>query len=179
MRYSFISCLTLILWSVCVNAQTFTLESESLSGQATNDSFFNSFGCTGENMSPQLSWKHAPQGTMSYAVTIYDVDAPTGSGFWHWVVFNIPSDITSIRSNASANQELPGEAIESKTDFGTPGYSGPCPPENDEAHMFIVTVYALDVANLGLDSNATPAITGFYLNSHVIEKSSIIYYAKR
>jgi len=160
-------------------AQTFTLKSESLTGQATNETFFNNFGCSGDNKSPQLSWANAPEGTKSFAITIYDADAPTGSGFWHWVVFDIPAQATSITENASSAKSLPNGSIESNTDFGAPGYGGPCPPKGDKPHMFIVTVYALKTDKLGLDANATPAVVGFYLNSNVIEKSSIVFYAKR
>lgn len=160
-------------------AQTFTLSSESLTGQATNETFFNNFGCTGDNISPQLLWTNAPEGTKSFAVTIYDTDAPTGSGFWHWVVFDIPASSNSIDANASANKKLPSGCIESNTDFGTPGFGGPCPPEGDKPHMFIVTVYALKTDKLGLDANATPAVVGFYLNANVIKKSSIAFYAQR
>ncbi|WP_421976364.1 YbhB/YbcL family Raf kinase inhibitor-like protein [Roseivirga seohaensis] len=160
-------------------AQNFTLSSKSLSGQATNKTFFNNFGCSGDNISPELSWSNPPEGTKSFAVTIYDADAPTGSGFWHWVVFNIPAQSKSISENASSKKSLPIGSIESNTDFGAPGYGGPCPPEGDKPHMFIVTVYALKTDKLGLDANATPAVVGFYLNANVIEKSSIVFYAKR
>lgn len=176
-KLNFFAILSLI--SSIVFSQTFTLKSESISGQATNEIFFNNFGCTGDNISPQLSWSNAPEGTKSFAITIYDADAPTGSGFWHWVLFDIPTSSNSIMANASATKKLPVGCIESQTDFGAPGFGGPCPPEGDKPHMFIISVYSLKTDKLGLDANATPAVVGFYLNANVIEKSSIVFYAKR
>ena len=89
------------------SAQTFTLKSNDVGGQATNKEFFNGFGCSGQNISPELHWENAPAGTQAFAVTIYDKDAPTGSGFWHWVIFNIPSDVMELKSGAGRSFQTP------------------------------------------------------------------------
>jgi Raf kinase inhibitor-like YbhB/YbcL family protein len=164
---------------VAGKTQTFTLKSSDIGGQATQKQFFNGMGCTGQNISPELSWEHAPEGTKYFAVTMYDKDAPTGSGFWHWVVFNIPASTTELKSGAGdvSKNLLPGEAIQSMTDFGKPGYGGPCPPPG-APHEYMITVYALK-NKIDLDKNASPAMAGFYLNSSMIAKASIVMYGKR
>ena len=142
----------IILCSTSVFSQnTFTLTSQDLGGQAATSNEFNGFGCKGKNESPQLSWANAPEGTKSFAVTMYDPDAPTGSGWWHWVVFDIPSNITELVANAG-NVELslaPKGAIQSITDYGAKGYGGPCPPEGHGLHQYIITVFALKTDSLG------------------------------
>ncbi len=118
-------------------AQSLTLTSPDIAPGATiaKEQVANVFGCTGGNVSPALSWSGAPAGTKSFALSVYDPDAPTGSGFWHWVVFNIPPDVTSLPKNAGdpKGAEAPKGAVQSRTDFGVPGYGGPCPPQGDPA----------------------------------------------
>lgn len=163
------------------NAQTFTLKSNDLSGQATDKQVFNSFGCSGKNLSPQLFWENTPAGTKSYAVIIYDESAPTGSGWWHWLIFDLPSTTKELLSGAG-NPVLnlaPKGAIQSITDFRTQGYGGPCPPVGHGFHKYVVTVYALKIDKLGLDASANPAMVGFMLEQNVIEKSSMVFYYKR
>jgi Raf kinase inhibitor-like YbhB/YbcL family protein len=136
---------------------------------------FNGFGCTGKNISPSLNWSGAPAGTKSFALTVYDPDAPTGSGFWHWVVFNIPANTTKLAKNAGdlkANL-MPAGAVQSRTDFGVPGYGGPCPPKGDKPHHYIFTVYAVDVDHLDGDANTTAAVVGFMLNFHTLAKGRL------
>ena len=161
------------------HAQTFTLKSKELGGQATNRQFFNSFGCHGDNVSPELSWENAPAGTQSFAVTMYDKDAPTGSGFWHWVVFNIPATATGLPSGAgdAAKNLLPPGTIQSLTDFGKPGYGGPCPPPG-APHEYLITVYALKT-KLSLDASASPAFVGFNLGMNLLAKASIVMYGQQ
>lgn len=168
-----------ILFSVNAFSQTFTLKSSDIGGQATQKQFYNGMGCTGQNISPQLSWDNAPDGTTYFAVTMYDKDSPTGSGFWHWVVFNIPSSISELKSGAGevAKKMLPKEAIQSVTDFGKPGYVGPCPPAG-APHEYLITVYALK-SKIDLDKNASAAMVGFYLNSNMLAKASIVMYGKQ
>jgi len=163
------------------SAQTFTLKSKELGGQATNSQLLNGFGCSGENKSPQLYWENAPEGSKSFAVTIFDEDAPTGSGWWHWLIFDIDKQISELKSGAGnrGNVLAPQKAIQSKTDFGTFGYGGPCPPAGSGTHRYVITLYALNTEKLGLDANASPALVGFYLNQHTIEKASMIFYYKR
>lgn len=161
--------------------QTFTLKSNDIGGQATLKQVFSGFGCTGENVSPQLSWENAPEGTKSFAITIHDPDAPTGSGWWHWVMFDIPADVKELASNAgNLEQKLaPTGAIQGVTDFGQAGYGGPCPPEGHGIHEYLIAVYALKTDKLGLDAKASPALVGYYLNANTIEKASIVMYYQR
>lgn len=171
----------LLVLTTASYAQTFTLKSKDVGGQATNKEVFKGFGCTGENISPQLYWENVPAGTKSFAVTMYDPDAPTGSGFWHWVIFDIPANITELKSDAgnpSKNIAPPG-SIQGKTDFGQVGYGGPCPPEGSPSHEYKITVYALKTEKLGVDQNATAAVVGFNIFFNTIAKASIIMYYKR
>jgi Raf kinase inhibitor-like YbhB/YbcL family protein len=142
---------------------------------------FNSFGCTGQNISPALSWSGAPAGTKSFAITVYDPDAPTGSGWWHWVVFDLPADVKGLPLGAGTPGKagMPKGAVQSRTDYGKPGYGGPCPPKGHGPHQYIITVYALKTAKLGLDADASPAVVGFTLNSQMIAKASIVFYYGR
>lgn len=163
------------------DAQIFTLKSNDLKGQFTNKFMAKTFGCNGENKSPQLSWSDAPAETKSFAITMYDQDAPTGSGWWHWVVFNIPNGAIELIEDAGnlQNSSLPEGSIQGLTDFGTRGYGGPCPPQNDKPHAYVITVYALRVAHLGVEKDATPALVGFMINQHLLAKASLIIYSKR
>lgn len=178
-NFFFFACL---LISTSLLAQTtFTLSSDDLGGSATSVEEFNGFGCTGENKSPQLSWKNAPEGTKSFAVTMYDPDAPTGSGWWHWVVFDIPETVNELVAGAG-NIELdlaPKGVIQSTTNYGVPGYGGPCPPEGHGLHQYIISVHALKTDKLGLDQNTNPAIVGYYLWNNTLAKASIVTYYKR
>ena len=158
-------------------ADNFTLKSSELKGQLTNKQVFSGFGCTGENISPELSWENAPKNTKSFAITVYDEDAPTGSGWWHWVVFDISKNKTNLPSGFGNIDSK--DAIQSVTDYGKSGFGGACPPLGDKPHRYIFTVHALDVETLGLDKNATPALVGFMLNSHTLAKSSLISYYGR
>lgn len=158
-------------------AQNFTLSSSDLQGQLTSKQVFNGFGCIGENISPELSWKDAPKGTKSFAITAYDPDAPTGSGWWHWIVFDISKDKFTLPTGFGNSESK--NAIQSITDYGKSGFGGACPPIGDKAHRYVFTVYALDIETLGLDKNANPALVGFYLNSHTLAKASLISYYGR
>ncbi|TXI13985.1 MAG: YbhB/YbcL family Raf kinase inhibitor-like protein [Pedobacter sp.] len=160
---------------------TFTLKSDDLGGQMSPKQEFNGFGCKGENISPQLSWVNPPKGTQSYAITVYDPLAPTGSGWWHWVVFDIPATANFVPANAGnpSSSLLPSGSIQGMTDFGKPGYGGPCPPEGHGFHQYIITIYALKKEKLGLDQQAGPATVGYVLNANTIEKASIVAYYKR
>ncbi|MCP2027545.1 Raf kinase inhibitor-like YbhB/YbcL family protein [Flavobacterium sp. HSC-32F16] len=168
------------IFSTSIFAQkTFTLTSKDLGGETTKNQEFNGFGCSGENQSPQLSWKNAPEGTKSFAVTMYDPDAPTGSGFWHWVVFDIPVNVNELVSNAGTKNFVPKGAIQSVTDYGIKGFGGPCPPVGHGYHQYIITVYALKTDKLGTDENTNPAVVGFNLWNQTLAKASIVAYYKR
>ena len=168
----------LVLSSCMAFAQNLTLKSDDLKGQLTSKHEYNGFGCKGENISPHLSWKGAPKGTKSFAVTVFDADAPTGSGWWHWLVFNIDSKTTTLVQNAGNinNTLLPKNAIQSKTDFGSAAFGGSCPPKVGKIHQYTFTVFALDVEDLGLTKDANPALVGFMINQHTIQKASIVSY---
>lgn len=131
-------------------------------------------GCHGENHSPQLSWHGAPAGAKSFAVTAYDPDAPTGSGWWHWLVYNLPASTTQLARGAgdASGKLLPRGASQGHTDYGTVGYGGPCPPAG-KPHHYIFTVFALDVDHLDLPSNATAAQIGFNLNAHALATAKL------
>jgi len=158
------------------NAMTLTSTDLKPAGKIADEQVFNGFGCTGMNVSPQLSWVDPPKGTKSFAVTVFDPDAPTGSGFWHWVVFNIPADVTSLAKGAGdpKGAAAPKNAVQSRTDFGKPGYGGPCPPKGDRPHRYIFTVFAVDVDHLDADENASAAFVGFNLHFHTLGKASLL-----
>lgn len=168
-----------LLFGFSALAQTFTLKSKDLGGQFLNKQYAGSMGCSGDNLSPQLSWENAPKETVAFAITMYDPDAPTGSGFWHWVMFNIPAGTTELKANAGDpnGKKMPKEAISVKNDGGSEGYMGPCPPPGP-AHRYIITVYALK-SKLDLDKNASCALVGFYLNANALAKASIIAYGQK
>lgn len=157
-------------------SKKFTLTSPDVhQGQKiANQYAFNGMGCTGTNTSPALSWSGAPAKTKSFAVTMYDPDAPTGSGWWHWVVFNIPANATGLPKNAGdlAANLAPAGSVQSRTDFGKPGYGGPCPPKGDKPHRYVFTVFAVNVDHLDANADASPAFVGFNLHFHTLAKAS-------
>jgi Raf kinase inhibitor-like YbhB/YbcL family protein len=153
---------------------TFTLTSESFAdGQPwSNDQVSGIMGAGGSDISPQLSWSGFPETTRSFAVTVYDPDAPTGSGWWHWVVYNIPADATSLPEGAgdAAGPGLPKGAVQGNTDMSKPGYLGPCPPPGPTKHHYNFMLYPLKVDKLEVSPGATAAIVGFMANANVIGK---------
>lgn len=138
-----------------------------------DEQVFNAFGCEGKNVSPALAWRNAPADTKSFAVTVYDPDAPTGSGWWHWVVFDIPANTGGLKKNAGDPNAslLPAGSVQSRTDFGKPGYGGPCPPTGSGAHRYEFKVHALKVDKLPLDENVPAAMVGFYLHQNTIDSA--------
>lgn len=156
-------------------AADFTLTSPDIKeGQAmTKTQEFQGFGCSGENKSPALSWSGVPEGTKSLALTVYDPDAPTGSGWWHWVVFNIPADTKELPAGIDASGKgLPKGAIQSVTDYGKAGFGGACPPAGDKPHHYQFTLHALST-ELELKADAMPAMVGFMLNAHSLGKATL------
>ena len=138
------------------------------------------FGCAGGNKSPHLGWSGAPAGTNSFAVTCYDPDAPTGSGFWHWLVVNIPANVNELAEGAgSAGGELPPGALQTRTDFGTPGYGGPCPPEGDHPHRYLFTVFAVKTDKLDVKADTSAAIGGFNLHFNTLARAEIMGLCRR
>lgn len=144
-------------------------------GTIVNEQVFKGFGCTGGNISPALSWTGAPSGTKSFAVSIYDPDAPTGSGWWHWVVYDIPASQSSLPGGAGDPQKhlMPAGAVQGRTDFGTPGYGGPCPPPG-KPHHYYLRLYALKVAKLEVPADATAAYIGFTVRSQAIAHAELM-----
>jgi hypothetical protein len=153
---------------------TFELRSDDIDDGATlpKPQVSGVFGAGGEDVSPHLSWSGAPDGTQSFAVTVYDPDAPTGSGFWHWAVFNIPADVTELPSGASGN--LPAGAVELKNDGGQVGYIGAAPPPGHGPHHYYAVVHAVDVPSLDIPADATPAFLGFNLFSHTLGRATLV-----
>jgi Raf kinase inhibitor-like YbhB/YbcL family protein len=127
---------------------------------------FNGMGCNGQNLSPVLQWSNPPAGTKSFAVTMYDPDAPTGSGWWHWVMYNIPASTTALLEGAGNGKNAPSGSAQGMTDFGTKGYGGPCPPVGNKPHHYHITVFALKVDRLDVPGNASAAMVGYNLNAN-------------
>ena len=173
MKSRFVLASVAALWAFHV--QAFEVRSVDMSEgkPLTQAQVFNGFGCQGQNISPQISWSNPPAGTRSFAVTLYDPDAPTGSGWWHWTVFNIPASISGLQTGAGSDKpvKLPSGAIQGRTDFGSPGYGGACPPVGDKPHRYQLTVWALDTDKLPLDEQASGAMVGFMLNAHSLGKA--------
>lgn len=180
MRFLSILSAFILVGNAALFADNFTLKSNNLLGQLTKTQEFAGFGCDGKNISPELHWSDTPKGTKSFAVTLYDPDAPTGSGWWHWVVFNIPSSVTSLPENfGNIAEKQPISAIQSITDFGKAGFGGACPPKGDKPHRYMFTVHALDIDHLNLDDKASPALVGFMINAHSLGKATIVSYYVR
>lgn len=178
--------ITAILLS-CLSLQAvaaeFKLSSADIKPEATlsNAQVFNGFGCTGDDISPQLSWSGAPAGTQSYALTVYDPDAPTGSGWWHWVAINIPASVTGIANGAGTadGKRMPVGTQQVRTDFGALGFGGACPPVGDKPHRYIFTLYALKVPKLDVSADATAALAGYMINGNMLAKTSFTAYYGR
>lgn len=154
----------------------FTLRAPDLlsGGRIAASHVYNGMGCTGQNISPALEWSNPPAGTKSFAVTIYDPDAPTGSGWWHWVMYNIPASTTSLAAGAGNGRNAPRGSAQGTTDFGTRGYGGPCPPPGDAPHHYHIKVFALKIDRIDAPGNATAAFIGFNLNANKLATSEII-----
>ncbi len=166
---------SLALATTALAAEKFALKSADIKpgGQLGDEQVFNGFGCSGANVSPQLAWENAPQGTKSFAVTVYDPDAPTGSGWWHWVVYDIPAATKELaRGAGSGKAPLPEGAVQGRTDFGAPGFGGACPPAGDKPHRYIFTVYALKTDKLDVPPDASPAMIGFMTRSSSLGSAS-------
>ncbi|MGV0992440.1 MAG: YbhB/YbcL family Raf kinase inhibitor-like protein [Mycobacterium sp.] len=130
-------------------------------------------GAGGEDVSPQLSWSGFPETTRSFAVTIFDPDAPTASGFWHWAVANLPATVTELPAGVGDGSVLPGDALTLRNDAGMPRFVGAAPPAGHGVHRYFVAVHALDVEKLDLTGDASPAYLGFNLFMHAIARAVI------
>jgi Raf kinase inhibitor-like YbhB/YbcL family protein len=165
----------LFAFGLAAPAWAFELSSSDVPANSTipMKNVYKGFGCSGGNVSPALSWANPPADTKSFALTVYDPDAPTGSGFWHWVLFNIPAAVNSLPTGAgNPHGKHPKGAIEARNDYGDYAYGGPCPPPGDQPHHYIFTVYALKVDKLPLKRSTSDAVIGFMIHANQIDKAT-------
>ena len=144
-------------------------------GPIAMEQVFNGFGCSGQNLSPALGWSGAPRDARSFALLVHDPDAPTGgAGWWHWLVVNIPAGATGLSKDAGRadGSRLPPGCVQVDTDFGGPGWGGPCPPAGDKPHRYNFTLYALQVDRLDV-SGASPALVGYMVNGNAVAKARL------
>jgi Raf kinase inhibitor-like YbhB/YbcL family protein len=137
-----------------------------------NSAVFNGFGLTGANISPDISWSAGPAGTKSYVITCYDPDAPTTVGFWHWLLMDIPGELTTLPAGAGSPEKTVPGTIQGYTDFGSIGYGGAAPPPG-RTHHYHFNVYALDVDRLGCGSGTTGAMLMFCMNGHILDQGRL------
>lgn len=137
---------------------------------------FDQWGMTGGNISPSLRWSGFPAETKSFAVTCFDPDAPTGSGFWHWVVLSIPASVTELETNTAGTDGsgLPAGAFHVRNDYMVKDFGGAAPPKGDSPHRYVFAVHALDVDTLGVNDEVSPAVAGFNLRFHTIARGLLI-----
>jgi Raf kinase inhibitor-like YbhB/YbcL family protein len=165
-----------LLTSLDAGAGGMTIASPDIQPGATinEEQVLQGFGCTGQNLSPALSWSGTPAGAKSLALTVFDSDAP-GGGWWHWIIFDMPPSTTGLPKNAGslASNLAPSGSVQSRNSFGTPGWGGPCPPQGDPPHHYIFTIYALGIDRLGVNADVSPAAIGSSLQSHTLDKASL------
>jgi Raf kinase inhibitor-like YbhB/YbcL family protein len=154
------------------SAPSFSVESDDVQDGAPQADAHAHPSAGGENVSPHLRWSGFPEDTKSFAVTCFDPDAPTGSGFWHWSLFNIPADTTELARGASPDG-LPEGAVEVRNDYGEFGYGGAAPPGGDREHRYVYTVFAVDTETLDIPKEASPAYVGFNLTFHTLARAAI------
>jgi Raf kinase inhibitor-like YbhB/YbcL family protein len=153
------------------NLPALTLSSETFADGGVIPLSAASAWAGGSDVSPDLSWTGAPANTQSFAVTCFDPDAPTGVGFWHWTLVNIPASVTSLPAGASKNP--PPATLQGHTDYGSSGYGGPCPPEGDPPHRYLFKVYALDIPSVpGFGESGTGAFLTFSLRGHILAQGT-------
>src|SRR5512133_1935079 len=150
---------------------SFELASDDIADGQPLDRRFVHTSVGGDNVSPHLRWSGFPAETQGFVVTCFDPDAPTGSGFWHWVLVGLPADTTELPAGAGVPANLPSGAFHVRNDYGEAAYGGAAPPAGDVVHRYVFTVHALDTDNLGLDPSASPAYVGFNLTFHSVARA--------
>ncbi len=173
----------IIISSTAALAEPFKLTSQDIThGEFMSKAQeFNGFGCSGGDLSPQLKWSGAPEGTKSFAITAYDPDAPTGSGWWHWQIVNIPSKVNELVTGAGNTTEdlAPEGSSQIQNDYGMRGFGGACPPKGHGVHHYRFTVHALSVEKLSLPKDASGALAGYMINANTLATSTIESLYKR
>lgn len=176
-RFSLLRLPLLLGLSLAAQAGDFALHSPDFApdGSLKKAQVYQGFGCEGGNTSPALTWENAPEGTKSFALTVYDPDAPTGSGWWHWVIYNLPPAISSLPAGAGdpSRNLAPTGATQAITDYGTRGFGGACPPVGDKPHRYVFTLHALKVESLDLPANASGAMVGFNIHMNSLGSASV------
>ncbi len=168
-----------LLLATTAHAQTepfkLTIPGASDGGALSLAQVYNSFGCEGSNLSPALTWGTPPAGTQSLAVTVFDPDAPTGSGWWHWTVANIPATEKGLKANAGdpTAGTLPAAATMGRTDYGVAAFGGACPPQGDKPHRYQFTVWALKTPNMPVNEQTSGAMAGYMINRNALASSTI------
>lgn len=163
-------------------ADSFKLSSKDISPGKfmSNAQEFQGFGCSGGNLSPQLSWAGAPKGTEAFAILAYDPDAPTGSGWWHWQIVNIPKDASALAAGAGnpSKKLTPPGSTNLKNDYGAIGFGGACPPKGHGVHRYQFTIHALS-KKLDLPKDASAALVGYMVHANSLGSSTIEALYKR
>jgi len=158
-------------------ADQFTLTSRDIAHNKhmSSQHEFNGFGCLGNNQSPHLAWSSPPKSTKSFAITVHDADAPTGSGWWHWQIVNIPNTARELSSNAGniKSKLAPLTSQQIKNDYGFIGFGGACPPNGHGTHHYRFTIHALSVARLDIPEGASSALVGYMIQANSIESTTI------
>jgi hypothetical protein len=182
MRHTF-KLLSVLLLSISASADSLTLSSNDIAqGKLMAKAHeYNGFGCSGGDLSPHLKWSNVPKGTKSFAITAYDPDAPTGSGWWHWQVINIPINVLEIPTGAGNTKSTasPMGSSQIKNDYGSRGFGGACPPLGHGIHHYRFTLHAISVEKLELPDDASGALAGYMINANSIASSSIESLYKR
>lgn len=177
MKKSFIPLLCTFGLSAVVSLSVHALElsSPDLSNEKVlgNAQVYQGFGCSGGNVSPALSWSDVPAGTKSFAITAYDPDAPTGSGWWHWTAYDLHASLRTLPAGAGKVGALPGGAKQGRNDYGSNDFGGACPPQGDKPHRYIFTVFALKVDKLEVPADASAALIGYMLHANKLATASM------
>jgi Raf kinase inhibitor-like YbhB/YbcL family protein len=167
-----IGLVTVALAASVTSVLAFEISSSSVSDGKWDKKYYADkiAGCDGGNVSPALAWKDPPAGTKSFGLTLYDPDAPTGSGWWHWQAWNIPATTMGFDEG-----KVPDGITQGKGDVGRTGYLGPCPPPGSGVHHYTFTIFALKVDKLDVDPNASGAFIGYNLNGNALGKATVVY----